>query len=99
MPEIRVQGRGYKVHPSDCSRGDAETAQVLVTLDRAQRSLMNLLCLNFNTDFGEKKIHKPTGSPGNSFPRTLLKPGPSSLEGGERRIHRSSFVVLYKCLS
>lgn len=53
-PEIRVQGRGHKAHPYDCSRGDAERAQVLAALDRAQRSLMNLLCLIFNTDLGEK---------------------------------------------
>lgn len=68
MPEIRVQGRGYKVHPSDCSRGDAETAQVLVTLDRAQRSLMNLLCLNFNTDFGGKKSINLQGALGTHSP-------------------------------
>lgn len=68
MPEIRVQGRGDKEYLCDCSRGDTETVQVLVTVDRAQRSLMNLLCLIFNTDLGGKNPMNLQGALRTHFP-------------------------------
>lgn len=53
---------------------------------------------NFQYCFWVKKIHEPTGILGNSFPRTSLKLGPSSLEG-VGRICRSSFAVFLLLMS
>lgn len=57
-PEIRVKGEGTKhilVTPLEEMQ---KTAEDLVTLDRTQRSLVNLLCLIFSTDLGRKTMNR-----------------------------------------
>lgn len=93
-----MQGRGHKAHPYDCSRGDAETAQVLVALDRVQRSLMNLLCLIFNTDLGEKKSMNVQRALGAHSPGHCRSQDQAALKGVRGRYTNINLWFYIVCL-